>query len=75
MSPGPLDPTILSLLAEIDDEAELSSLLGVDLSPAGPSASHAPSTYPPLDEWLRRSEEVHRFLRAAKRAEREGRGR
>lgn len=70
-----VDPTILSLLAEIDEETELSSLVGVDLSPPGPSASHAPPVYLPLDEWLRRSEEVHRFLSAARRTEWEGRHR
>jgi hypothetical protein len=65
-----LDPLILSLLSEIDEDEELSALVGVDLSPPGPSPSHAPPIYLPHDEWLRRSEEIHRFLRANRRAER-----
>lgn len=46
---GIVDPTILALLAEIDEEAALSSLLGVDLTPPAPSSSHASMVYPPLD--------------------------
>jgi hypothetical protein len=64
-----LDPLITALLAEIHEDEALSALVGVDLSPPGPSASHAPPVYLPHDEWLRRSEEIHRFLRAKRRAE------
>lgn len=65
---------IAALLAEIDEEEALSALVGVDLSPPAPSAAHAPPVYLPHDAWLRRSEEVHRFLRASRRAEHERRG-
>jgi hypothetical protein len=56
-------------LAQIDEEERLGAALGVDLTPPGPDPSHAPLVYGPLEEWLRRSEEVHAFLEARYRAE------
>ena len=59
----------MQLLAQIDEEERLGAALGVDLTPPAPDPSHAPPVYAPLDEWLRRSEEIHRFLQEAYRAE------
>ena len=66
------DELLQSLLAEIEEEDRLGALLGIDLTPPGPDRTHAPPIYPPLAEWLRRSEEVHRFLERAYRAKRRG---
>jgi hypothetical protein len=63
------------LLDEIDEEERLGTALGIDLTPPGPAPSHAPPVYPALDEWLRRSEEVHAFLEARYREERRAAGR
>lgn len=63
------------LLAQIDEEEQLGAALGVDLTPPGPDPSHAPPVYAPLDEWLRRSDEVHAFVEARHRAERREAGR
>ena len=56
------DPILGPILRDIERDDELSRALGVDLTPPGPLPEHAPPAYLPLDEWLRRSEEVHRFL-------------
>jgi hypothetical protein len=64
------DALIELLLRDIEDEEHLSLLLGVDLTPPAPDSSHAPPVYGPLVEWLRRSEEIHRFREQAFRAER-----
>ena len=61
---------VRDLLREIEEEEKLAQALGVDLTPAGPSRGHAPRIYAPLDVWLRRSEEIHRFLEERWRAER-----
>jgi hypothetical protein len=57
------------LLAEIDEEEELSRAVGMDLTPPSPSADHAPREYGPLSSWLARSEEVHELRQAVWRAE------
>jgi len=59
------------LLAQIEEEERLGAALGVDLTPPAPDPSHAPPVYGPLDEWLRRSEEIHRFREEVYRALRE----
>jgi hypothetical protein len=64
------DELVRWLLERLDEEEQLGAALGVDLTPPGPDPSHAPSIYPPPAEWLRRSEEIHRFLEEAHRAER-----
>jgi hypothetical protein len=69
------DELIRELLALVDEEEQLGAALGVDLTPPGPDPSHAPLVYGPLDAWLRRSEEVHRFLEERYRAERRQRPR
>jgi hypothetical protein len=56
------DELVRALLREIEEDEELSRLIGVDLSPPAPSRAHAPVVMPPLADWLRRSEEVHTFL-------------
>jgi hypothetical protein len=61
---------VRDLLREIEEEEQLAHALGVDLTPAGPSREHAPRVYAPLDIWLRRSEEIHRFREQRWRAER-----
>ncbi len=58
------------LLDEISEEEALSRAVGVDLTPAPPDPSHAPLVFGPLQQWLERSEEVHRFRELAHRAER-----
>lgn len=63
------------LLSQIDEEEQLGAALGVDLTPPAPDPSHAPAVYGPLDEWLRRSEDVHAFLEERHRAERREAGR
>lgn len=64
------DELVRLLLAEIEEEERLAAEVGVDLAPGAPDPSHAPLVYAPLDEWLRRSEEIHQFLEQARRAER-----
>jgi hypothetical protein len=54
---------VAELLAEIDDDEQLSAALGVDLTPPGPDPSHAPAVYLSLEAWFERSEEIHRLLR------------
>jgi hypothetical protein len=61
---------VRDLIREIEEEEMLAQALGVDLKPAGPSREHAPRVYAPLDVWLRRSEEIHRFREERWRAER-----
>jgi hypothetical protein len=61
------DDVVRELLQQIADEEELSSQLGLDLATPDPRPEHGPTVYPPLDVWLRRSEEVHRFLQAQRR--------
>lgn len=61
---------IRALLAEIEEDDALGRSIGVDLTPAAPDPAHAPVVYGPLDIWLRRSEEIHRFCEEAWRAER-----
>ena len=58
------------LLAEIEEEERLSGLLGVDLAPPEPRPEHAPPVYGDLATWLRRSEEIHRYLEKTRRLER-----
>jgi len=53
---------VAALLEEIAEEQRLAALLGTSVAPADPLPEHAPRQRLPLDEWLRRSEEVHRFL-------------
>jgi hypothetical protein len=62
------DPVIARLIEEGEEDSRLSALLGFDLS--GPTSARSSTIHLPLAEWLRRSEEVHRFLSAARRAER-----
>jgi hypothetical protein len=64
---------VRALLAEIQEEEALGRSIGVDLTPPGPAPAHAPLVYGPLDVWLRRSEEIHRFREEAWRAERRAR--
>jgi hypothetical protein len=64
------DALIRALLAEIEEDDVLGRSIGVDLTPAGPAPGHAPLVYGPLDVWLQRSEEIHRFLEETWRAER-----
>jgi hypothetical protein len=64
---------LASLLAEIEEEEELSHSLGVDLTPPAPRAEHAPSVYAPLEVWFKRSEEVHELREQAWRSERSAR--
>jgi hypothetical protein len=52
----------VDLLAQIEDEQQLSQRLGIDLCPPSPRPEHAPRVYGDLESWLKRSEEVHRFL-------------
>jgi hypothetical protein len=61
---------LAELLADIEEEEELSRALGVDLTPPGPRPEHFPRVYAPLDVWLARSEEVHALREAAWSAER-----
>lgn len=63
------------LLAEIEEEEALSRVLGIDLTPPSPDPANAPPVYGPLDVWLERSEEIHRFREQAFRAERSPRER
>ena len=58
------------LLAEMAEEERLVERLGISLAPADPHPDHAPRRRLPLDEWLRRSEEVHRFLCDERRRDR-----
>jgi hypothetical protein len=62
------DVVVRELLGQIAEEEELSARLNLDLSPPDPRAEYGPAVYPPLDVWLRRSEEIHRFLQS-RRAE------
>lgn len=55
------DLLVQNALREIEEEEALSYAIGVDLTPAAPDPAHAPLIYAPLDVWLRRSEEIHRF--------------
>jgi len=64
-----------ALLAEIAEEERLTALVGTSVAPADPLPEHAPRRRLPLDEWLRRSEEVHRFLCDARRRDRRRAGR
>ena len=63
------DPVVRQLLAEAAEDEVLSAAVGVDLSPLAPDMARPPGANMPLDEWLRRSEEVHQFLRNARRME------
>jgi hypothetical protein len=56
------EAVVRALLAEIEEDERLSALIGVDLNPPDPRPEHAPKVYGDLQSWLRRSEEVHRFL-------------
>lgn len=60
------DDLIAVILAEIAEDELLSGLVGVDVGPAAPDASHAVVVLPALAEWLRRAEEVHEFLEATR---------
>ena len=66
------DAVVRELLEQIAEEEELSERLSLDLSPPDPRTEYGPAVYPPLDVWLRRSEEIHRFLESlhAKRSAR-----
>lgn len=66
---------IRELLTDREDEAALSAALGVDLTPPGLGPGLAAARYGPLDVWLLRSEEVHRWLEARHREERRRRSR
>jgi len=56
------EAVVRELLEQIAEEEELSARLNLDLSPPDPRMEYGPAFYPPLDVWLRRSEEIHRFL-------------
>jgi hypothetical protein len=62
------DPILQQLLRDAEEEQRLSELLGVELS--APYSRFEPPVYLPLESWLRRSEEVHRFQRSSIRRER-----
>jgi hypothetical protein len=62
-------PLLESLLREIEEEEHLSLALGVDLTPPRPQTLDAARDCP-LDRWLERSLEVHRFLLERRAAER-----
>jgi hypothetical protein len=66
---------VRALLAEIDEEEALGRSIGVDLTPPGPDPAHAPPVYGPLEVWLQRSEEIHRFCEDVWRSERRARAR
>jgi hypothetical protein len=66
---APGEQIMRELLEEIAEDERLSAALGVDLTPPAPVPMHAPRVYGPLDAWLRRSLEVHRFLEESRRAE------
>jgi hypothetical protein len=51
-----------ALVAEILEDDALSLASGIDFGPPSPVTSAPPLL--PLEAWLRRSEEVHRFLRS-----------
>ena len=77
LPPFPPEPSghevVQALLRAIEDDERLSASIGVDLTPAAP----APSASQPsdLESWLRRAEEVHRFLEECRRAEHAARAR
>jgi hypothetical protein len=66
-------PLLTSLLREIEEEERLSRELGVDLTPPRPQTFDSARDCP-LDRWLERSLEVHRFLLERRAAERRGAG-
>jgi hypothetical protein len=56
------ESVVRELLSAIEEERQLSLLVGVDLSPPAPRPEHATQHYGSLEAWLQRSEEIHRFL-------------
>jgi hypothetical protein len=66
----PGDVLVRELLDEIELDERLGRSIGVDLTPPGPDASHAPVVYPPLSVWLERADEVSALREGAWRAER-----
>jgi Uma2 family endonuclease len=56
------ESVVRELLAAIEAERQLSLRVGVDLSPPAPRPEHATRHYGSLEAWLKRSEEIHRFL-------------
>ncbi|MBI4701229.1 MAG: hypothetical protein HY744_08740 [Deltaproteobacteria bacterium] len=63
------EPLVRALLDEIGEDERLGAALGIDLSGPVPEPRVTPGPVS-LEVWLLRSEEIHRFLQAARRVER-----